>query len=71
MKSVLIAITGSFGVWAAVDLSVALQVLIGLVTVGAIVYEKWFFKDRCANCIYYQHYIHTDERKKSVKGNKK
>jgi hypothetical protein len=53
------------GLWSSVELGAALQVLITLITIFILLYEKQFFKNRCVNCRFYQHYIHekkSDEK---------
>lgn len=69
MKSLAICIFGSLGLWAATDtVSVAFQIIIGVITVVAILYEKKFFKTNCINCRFYHHYVNHQEGRKDDKG---
>lgn len=69
MKIFLVCIFGSVGMWATESVSVALQILICLVTVIVLLYEKRFFKNRCRDCFYYRHYLHDENRQEEESGN--
>lgn len=69
MKSVLIGGIGLMGLWATDTLSVALQILVALVTIIVLLYEKHIFKSRCSSCFYYNHYYH-DKRQNDKRDEK-
>jgi hypothetical protein len=69
MRSLLIGFLGGLGIWAMDNFSVALEILISVVTVFALLYEKGFFRFRCRRCLYFDYY-NGHEKKEIAKGTK-
>lgn len=62
MRSLFIGFLGGLGIWAMDNFSVALEILISVVTVFALLYEKGFFRYRCRKCLYFDSYNHEKEK---------
>ena len=62
MRSVIIGLIGSVTLWGVENVTLVIQIIIGLVTVGAIVYEKYLVKNRCSKCLYYIVYSNKNEQ---------
>ena len=73
MRTFLIFIVGSFGLWITENVTIVLQIIITLVTIGCVLYERKYRKDRCRDCLYYKYYKHIFNKKKDSddKGNEK
>ena len=63
MRSLFIGFLGGLGIWAMDNFSVALEILISVVTVFALLYEKGFFRFRCRKCLYFVVYEKNEKGK--------
>lgn len=72
MKTLVISVFGSLGLWIATDLfAVAFQIIIGVITVVALLYEKNFFRKSCVDCRFYKYYVNNEKKREKESGDKK